>query len=91
MMISLTAAFFAAYPVNRYLLQRGKGHALTHQYHGTAHTVTGVRRFIPTLSTGALIAAITAFILGGLVVSVADELGQRAMGGGHAAAANANG
>ena len=33
MMIALTAAFFAAYPVNRYLLQRGKGHALTHQYH----------------------------------------------------------
>src|SRR5919108_6120880 len=25
MMISLTAAFFAAYPVNRYLLRRGKG------------------------------------------------------------------
>ena len=34
MMIALTAAFFAAYPVNRYLLQRGKGHALTHGYHG---------------------------------------------------------
>jgi Domain of unknown function (DUF4396) len=88
MMIALTAAFFAAYPVNRYLLQRGKGHALTHQYHGTADTVTGARRFIPSLSTGALIAAITAFMLGGLVVSVADELGQRAMGGGHATAAN---
>jgi preprotein translocase subunit SecG len=75
MMIALTAAFFAAYPVNRYLLQRGKGHALTHHYHGTAPTVTGARRFIPALSTGALIAAITAFMLGGLVVSVADELG----------------
>ncbi len=31
--ISLTAAFIAAYPVNIYLLNRGKGHALTHQYH----------------------------------------------------------
>ena len=30
MAISLAAAFVAAYPVNRYLLQRGKGHALTH-------------------------------------------------------------
>ncbi len=35
MAIALTAAFVAAFPVNRYLLTRGKGHALTHQYmHG---------------------------------------------------------
>ena len=33
MMISLTAAFVAAFPVNRYLIDRGKGHALTHQFH----------------------------------------------------------
>ncbi len=33
MMIALTAAFVAAYPVNRYLIDKGKGHALTHQYH----------------------------------------------------------
>lgn len=33
--ISLTAAFVAAYPVNLYLLKRGKGHALTHHHmHG---------------------------------------------------------
>lgn len=31
--ISLTAAFFAAVPVNKYLLNRGKGHALVHEYH----------------------------------------------------------
>lgn len=31
--IALTAAFIVAYPVNAYLLKRGKGHALTHQYH----------------------------------------------------------
>lgn len=30
---SLTAAFIVAYPVNIYLLKRGKGHALTHEYH----------------------------------------------------------
>src|SRR5690349_15454390 len=34
MMLSLVVAFVAAVPVNRYLLQRGKGHALTHNYHG---------------------------------------------------------
>jgi hypothetical protein len=39
MTVALTAAFFAAYPVNRYLLSRGKGHALVHAYHdhGTHH------------------------------------------------------
>ena len=73
MMIALTAAFFAAYPVNRYLLQRGKGHALTHDHHG-AGAVVGARRFIPVLSTATLVAAIVAFMLGGLVVSVADGL-----------------
>jgi|SRR5688572_10422253 len=33
MPIALTAAFFAALPVNQYLLKRNKGHALTMQYH----------------------------------------------------------
>jgi preprotein translocase subunit SecG len=74
MMIALTAAFLAAYPVNRYLLQRGKGHALTHQYHGSSGEATGRRRYIPTLPTGTLAAVIVAFMLGGLVVSVAGEL-----------------
>ena len=75
MMIALTAAFVAAYPVNRYLLQRGKGHALTHEYHHAAPgEVTGARRFIPNLSTATLAAALVAFMLGGLAVSVAAEL-----------------
>lgn len=30
---ALGAAFVAAYPVNIYLLKRGKGHALMHKYH----------------------------------------------------------
>jgi hypothetical protein len=33
MTLALAVAFAAAYPVNRYLLGRGKGHALTHAYH----------------------------------------------------------
>jgi hypothetical protein len=68
--LSLVVAFAAAYPVNRALLQRGKGHALTHGYHDAAPP-TGARRFIPSLPTGTLVAAITAFLVGGLVVSVA--------------------
>ena len=32
MIVSLVLAFCAALPVNRYLLKRGKGHALVHQH-----------------------------------------------------------
>jgi Domain of unknown function (DUF4396) len=84
MMIALTAAFVAAYPVNRYLLNKGKGHALTHEYHDASGESSGVRRYIPSLSTGALIAAITAFMLGGLVVSIADGLSGPETPTGHA-------
>lgn len=31
--LSLAAAFIVAFPVNVYLLKRGKGHAITHEYH----------------------------------------------------------
>jgi hypothetical protein len=51
MMIALTAAFIAAFPVNRYLIDKGKGHALTHKFHadheghsghhGHGHGLTG--------------------------------------------------
>jgi hypothetical protein len=41
MMIALSAAFVAAFPVNRYLLTKGKGHALTHEYHHAAHAGSG--------------------------------------------------
>ncbi len=33
MPLALTVAFFAAYPVNKYLLQHNKGHALVMKYH----------------------------------------------------------
>lgn len=74
MMIALTAAFVAAYPVNAYLLRRGRGHALTHGYHGLAGPATGARRLIPALPTSTLVAVIAAFLVGGLVVAVADDL-----------------
>ena len=31
---SLVVAFWAAFPVNRWLIARGKGHAVVHAYHG---------------------------------------------------------
>lgn len=35
--VSLVVAFAAAFPLNRWLISRGKGHAVAHQYH-TNHT-----------------------------------------------------
>ncbi|MBC7277476.1 DUF4396 domain-containing protein [Nocardioides sp.] len=74
MIIALSVAFVAAFPVNRYLLQRGKGHALTHQYHGVEPVQEGFRRYLPSFSSGALAAVIVAFMLGGLAVSIADAM-----------------
>jgi hypothetical protein len=74
MMLSLTAAFAAAFPVNRLLLQRGQGHALTHEYHGAPTADAGWRRLLPTVTSGALAGAIAAFMLGGLLVAFADQL-----------------
>ncbi len=32
--LALAVAFVAAFPVNRYLISRGKGHAVVHDHHG---------------------------------------------------------
>ena len=32
--LALAIAFVAAYPINRWLIARGKGHAVVHEYHG---------------------------------------------------------
>jgi Domain of unknown function (DUF4396) len=34
---ALAVAFVAAFPVNRYLIVRGRGHAVVHQYHHGRH------------------------------------------------------
>jgi hypothetical protein len=34
---ALAVAFVAAYPVNRYLISRGRGHAVVHEYHHGGH------------------------------------------------------
>ena len=35
--VALAVAFVAAFPVNRYLIARGRGHAVVHQYHHGGH------------------------------------------------------
>lgn len=35
---ALAVAFVVAFPVNRYLISRGKGHAVVYEYHGGTGT-----------------------------------------------------
>ena len=37
LVVSLAIAFVVTVPVNRWLISRGKGHAVVHQYHGGGH------------------------------------------------------
>jgi hypothetical protein len=37
--VSLIVAFAAAFPVNKFLIARGKGHAVVHQYHHMSDTM----------------------------------------------------
>lgn len=78
LMLALAVAYAAAYPVNRYLLARGKGHALTHEYHAghdahSEHSEHPSRRGF-SINAVTLAVALGAFMIGGLVVSIADSL-----------------
>ena len=95
MMLALSIAYAAAFPVNRYLLRKGKGHALTHQFHEghgdhSAHGEGGARsRRLPVPSTVTLAVALVTFMLGGLTVSIADELESDSESSPHGASARA--
>lgn len=67
MSLALAVAYAAAFPVNRLLLARGKGHALTHGFHGAPTA----RRWVPTIATSTLAVGVGTFLLGGLVASLA--------------------
>lgn len=75
MMLALLIAYGAAYPLNRYLLQRGKGHAVTHRAYDNVPTdAPAWHTRIPAPPPGALGAAIATFMLGGLLVAAAAAL-----------------
>jgi len=71
MAASFLLAFAAAYPVNLLLLNRGKGHALSHGYHGTDEEPQGWRKLLPNLSGTVLAVLLIGFVLGGLLASLA--------------------
>ncbi|OAB89105.1 hypothetical protein AWH69_03085 [Janibacter melonis] len=61
--LALTVAFFAALPVNRYLLRRGRGHAITHEATGHA-----------AMDNRPLVFGIVGFLLGGLAAAIGSVL-----------------
>lgn len=64
MPLALTVAFFAALPVNRYLLGRNKGHAITMRH-------MDERQHHESMRVSPLVYGLVAFFTGGLLVSVA--------------------
>lgn len=84
MATSLFVAFWAAYPVNRALIARGKGHALVHSQHEhhSEHAQHGTSQqkhtAAHTMDNRPLLYAIVAFLLGGLLVSLAATTFDRA-------------
>lgn len=81
---ALFVAFWAAYPVNRYMISRGKGHAIIHaqhevpvehQHHEHRHGYhehqTQTTSHEHTMDNKPLTYAIIAFLAGGLLVSLA--------------------
>lgn len=64
MAVALTIAFFVAWPVNRALLRRGKGHAVTHHALGEG----------ATMDNRPLVIGISAFLLGGFIASLGSLL-----------------
>jgi hypothetical protein len=87
MTFALGVAYLVAYPVNRLLLKRGKGHAIVQRYHhgAEAEEVTGWRRRIPRVSSAALAGLILAFMLGGFTAAVGAQLSEEPSEEGHAA------
>lgn len=66
---ALFVAFWAAYPINRLMIARGKGHAVIHSSREHAHHAGHASAH--TMDNRPLLYAITAFLAGGLLVSVA--------------------
>ncbi|GAB2458590.1 DUF4396 domain-containing protein [Jatrophihabitans fulvus] len=65
--LALLVAFAVAYPVNAWLLRRGRGHAISHGV-----DTSGLRpRRVPVPDTVGLAVTLTAFLLGGLLAAAA--------------------
>jgi len=79
MTFALDIAYLVAYPVNRVLLKRGKGHAIVQRYHhgGEAGEASAWRRRIPNLSPAALAGFTLAFMLGGSTAAVGAQLSEQ--------------
>jgi len=69
--VSLAVAYVFAFPLNRYLIARGQGHAVVHAYHGHGGgepPALGSRRRIVLLGVGAMAVTVAAATIGALLV-----------------------
>jgi hypothetical protein len=77
---SLAVAYVFAFPLNRYLIARGQGHAVVHAYHGhggdddhDAAPAIGSRRRLVLLGLGAMGLTIAVATIGALIVESRDS------------------
>jgi hypothetical protein len=81
--VALAVAYVVAFPLNRYLIARGQGHAVVHAYHGHVghegqeghdmHPALGSRRRLVLLGIGSMVVTILIATVGALLVESGDE------------------
>ena len=78
---ALAVAFVFAYPLNRYLIARGRGHAVVHAYHGhgghgaadVEPTTLGSRRTLLALGIAAVVVTVVVAAGGAMIVESRGE------------------
>jgi Domain of unknown function (DUF4396) len=78
--VALAVAYVVAFPLNRYLIARGQGHAVVHAYHGhegqeghVMQPALGSRRRLVLLGIGSMVVTIVVATVGALLVESGDE------------------
>jgi Domain of unknown function (DUF4396) len=81
--VALAVAYVVAFPLNRYLIARGQGHAVVHAYHGHVghegqeghdmRPALGSRRRLVLLGIGSMVVTIAVATVGALLVESGDE------------------
>jgi Domain of unknown function (DUF4396) len=75
--VALAIAYVVAFPLNRYLIARGQGHAVVHAYHGheghPAEPAIGSRRRLVLLGVGAMVVTIVVATTGALLLESDDS------------------
>ena len=72
--LALAVAFVAAFPLNRYLIDRGMGHAVVHGHHGGGEPAApGSTRRLVALGVASIVVTVVVAVGGALLVESAQE------------------